>query len=179
MGKPTSAKPQARSAKDTEMIWRQNEVAKFHLEGKTQKQIAEMLGISQPTVARAIKAVRAGWAKEYADTYDSLVGRELAILDRETRILEGLRDSYLAKQTEDGQYSGATMEGLLSITDRLHRVGEQRRRVLGVGGVNKVAFTDASGKDNVFSQDWRETLKARLLEEEKNKLPTDESGEDA
>lgn len=148
-----SASPAARAQKDTEIEDRRVRVARYHLQRKTQSEIASLLGVSQSTVHNDIVAIKEAWQKEYSDDYMTLVARELAALDQEQHLLEDERDTLLA-----GQRSNANLELILSVTDRIDRIGQHRRKILGVGTVAKVAFTDPSGQEGAFTDDYRNVL---------------------
>lgn len=56
-------------------------ISKLYIAGKDQMTIAEMLGISQPTVSRGIKELQKEWAEERVNNIDEAKKTELAKID--------------------------------------------------------------------------------------------------
>ncbi len=64
---------------------RQAEVAELYLQGRTQFQIAQQIGVSQQTISRDIKMIRRRWAKESVRYHQQMVQEEfhrLRMLER-------------------------------------------------------------------------------------------------
>lgn len=92
------------SAKERRVI-----VADMYLTGYSQPQIAEELGISQPTVSRDLTAIRKQWQREAVDSFDIVQKRELARIDKiESEAWEAWRRSIGISRSETTTVEGGT-----------------------------------------------------------------------
>jgi hypothetical protein len=66
---------------ETRMTERRERVAGMYIEGKTQHQIAEVVGVSQMTISNDLKAIRETWKERTLRAYDEKVAQDLARLD--------------------------------------------------------------------------------------------------
>jgi len=57
-------------------------IAEHYLKGKTQWQIAEIIGVSREQIRHDLKELRKRWRKQYSKATDKLMEQELAKLDR-------------------------------------------------------------------------------------------------
>jgi len=143
-------------------------IARLRLFGKTQQQIAQDLGLSQPTVARDLKVIEAEWQESAKADIDSIKTRELAKLDfMEAEVIaewEQSKKDYQKKVVEEQPGTKKTAEGgtiasrkakiesggqtgdprymtvLLGIQDR-------RAKLLGTDKPLKVSPTDPDGNE--------------------------------
>lgn len=76
-------KPGPRGDDEVAVDKRRTVVAKLYLEGFTQLEIAEKVGISQPTVSLDLKAVRDSWKNDAISDFDDKVRQELASLNHQ------------------------------------------------------------------------------------------------
>lgn len=71
----------SRTNKAAEMEERQIKVSRLLLQGKTQRQIAKELGVSQRTVSNDVQAVRAEWRDRRVDLIETKAMEDLARTD--------------------------------------------------------------------------------------------------
>lgn len=74
-----------RKRTDTEVARHRERAAELTLVGWKQADIAAELGTSQPTIARDLEAVKAGWRRQMLDDWATHKARELAALDEMER----------------------------------------------------------------------------------------------
>jgi transcriptional regulator with XRE-family HTH domain len=86
------------------------------LQGKTQYEIAERLGVSQPTICRDLRAIRKLWIKESIKDFGEMRARELAEIDH----LE--RTYWEAWERSLGHVSAGQKLGIIRST--MHYLGE-------------------------------------------------------
>lgn len=92
---------------------RRNRIADARLAGKRQNEIAEAEGVSQPTVSRHLKAIKAEWRKEAAATYGEHVARELATISAMDRTAAEQIDTLLTAGVRKLPKGGLTLDGEL------------------------------------------------------------------
>lgn len=66
---------------------RRKRVARKYLEGYSQTTIAEVEGVTQPTIANDLKAIRAGWEASAILDWDAAKSRQLEALDHQIEVL--------------------------------------------------------------------------------------------
>lgn len=59
---------------------RQRQVAELTLKGHTQSEIAERLGVAQPTVSNDLKAIRAAWRQATSRDFEATFSEQLEML---------------------------------------------------------------------------------------------------
>jgi DNA-binding MarR family transcriptional regulator len=59
---------------------RQKQVAELTLKGHTQSEIAERLGVTQPTVSNDLKAIRAAWRQATSRDFDATFSEQVEML---------------------------------------------------------------------------------------------------
>lgn len=65
---------------DTARERRRRDAARFYLRGRTQAEVAELLGVAQQTISRDLETVRAEWLASAKLDMDAIKARELAKL---------------------------------------------------------------------------------------------------
>ena len=98
--------------KREELATRRRKVAELRLQHWTESEIAEALGVSQPTISRDLAHIRDEWREERVRSYDDWVAEELAKLAVLERTL--LPEAIL----EGGQ----AVDRVLSVMDRRARL---------------------------------------------------------
>lgn len=100
---------------------RVRQATKLYLQGFTQYEIAERIGVSQPIVSKYLAQVRAGWEMDRKRDAKALVSRELARLDlAESRYWEAWEKSggKLVRVTvEKGSVDGKPTERRIEVTE--------------------------------------------------------------
>lgn len=137
---------------------RNSQIWKYHLAGWTQERIAEKFEVSQPTISRAIQAIRQAIPE---DTREALIATEIARLDyalaKATEVLDNkhmvisqsgriVHEIVEYALDEDGNYlldqhgnfvpkklrkvqdDGPTLQAI----DRVLSIGKERRKLLGL-----------------------------------------------
>lgn len=102
----------ALTPKREELATRRRKVAELRLQHWTETEIAEALGVSQPTISRDLAHIRDEWREERVRSYDDWVAEELAKLAVLERTL--LPEAIL----EGGQ----AVDRVLSVMDRRARL---------------------------------------------------------
>lgn len=138
-------------------------IARLRLFSKTQQEIADELGLSQPTVARELKIIESEWQESARADIDAIKARELAQLelleaevmeqwerskkDYEKRVVEdkppGARGGggKSAKIERGGQCGDPRyIQAMVSIKDR-------KAKLLGIDKPAKTALTDPDGNE--------------------------------
>lgn len=72
---------------DVAIVARRRTVVRRYLEGATQCQIADELGVTQPTIHADIKAIHAGWEASAILDWDKLKTKELEGIDHQMEVL--------------------------------------------------------------------------------------------
>jgi len=109
---------------------RRAQVAELYLQRMTQTEIARILGVSQPTVSRDIKAIERRWRQQAVDNLDRQKLRELAELDRmEREAAINYQHTHDIKWFRERKW-----------------IKEQRAKILGLYAPEKVAPTDPTGQ---------------------------------
>lgn len=75
-------KPARRARQQTKIAVRRETVARLHLEGQTERQIAAELDVSIATISADLKAARQEWQRQYAESYDAACALQLARVER-------------------------------------------------------------------------------------------------
>jgi len=112
------------------------------VERLTQMQIAERLGkgISQATISRDLKVLRAAWREEASGSMNEIIQREKAELEAmETDIALHLNSDKLT-HAERARY-----------VDLQLKIKKRKSDLLGLDAPDKHAWTDAEGKTQKFS----------------------------
>lgn len=99
---------------------RRVEVASLLLAGRTQRQMAEMLGVGKGTISRDVVAIRAEWQGRRLELLDSVGAEDLARTDA---AIAAIWDEVL--------------NGKLPAVDRLVSLLQYRARVLGLEAVQR------------------------------------------
>jgi DNA-binding transcriptional ArsR family regulator len=68
--------------KKVDVLRRREEVAERYIRGQTQCEIAEALGVSQPTISYDLKAIQKAWRESAIFDFNEAVGRELLRLEQ-------------------------------------------------------------------------------------------------
>lgn len=147
-------------------------VARLHLVGKTQKEIADEVGIAQGTVSKDLAAVRKKWEERAADFIENQIFEDLNQVNIAQREYwdawersKGMREIIVseghtrpAAPGKDGQ-SGAERKFLKKVVKKEKMIGEkafldgfvscikERQRILGIKPPEKIAFTSPDGKE--------------------------------
>ena len=149
------------SKKRTELSIEQRraEVAHLYLQGLTQEEIAEAVGVSQPTVSIDLKAIQADWKAQSVEDLNDKKLLELAKLDEAERnaweqFNRSCEDATKTRREvgADGEFGEGYMEkvgqsGNPRYLDIVIRCIEKRCALLGLDAPQKVAQTDAAGND--------------------------------
>lgn len=119
-------------AKEIEIAERRAAALRLRRAGLTLAQISEQTGVGVTQTHKDIKAALAPTIKEMQEDAEYLRGIELDRLDELTRALQK-------------QMQTATGDEVLKIADRLIKVGESRRRLLGLDAPVEQRITGANG----------------------------------
>lgn len=102
----------ALTPKREELATRRRKVAELRLQHWTETEIAEALGVSQPTISRDLAHIRDEWREERVRSYDDWVAEELAKL-------AALERTLLPEAILEG---GQAVDRVLSVMDRRARL---------------------------------------------------------
>lgn len=102
----------ALTPKREELATRRRKVAELRLQHWTETEIAEALGVSQPTISRDLAHIREEWREERVRSYDDWVAEELAKL-------AALERTLLPEAILEG---GQAVDRVLSVMDRRARL---------------------------------------------------------
>ena len=135
------------------------EIARLHLQGQTQEQIAQAVGLSRPTIAREIKILIELWRERALADTTAVRGQELAKLDqlaaqawagwhrsqqeRTGRVVEESGRQGTNRRARIETYS---QNGDAQFLQTLLRVAERRAKLLGLDPPQKTAITDGEGQ---------------------------------
>lgn len=135
-------------------------MAKMNLDGWSQLEISEELGIDRATVCRDLQALRAEWATEHKADQHEHVQRELVSLQRDEKDVRERLDAVGGENNRDANRDAAKWhEVLLKIRDR-------RAKLLGLDAPTKVETkVDATVSDRraalaTLSEDDRRQISA-------------------
>lgn len=106
------AHPITLTPKREELATRRRKVAELRLQHWTETEIAEALGVSQPTISRDLAHIRDEWREERVRSYDDWVAEELAKL-------AALERTLLPEAILEG---GQAVDRVLSVMDRRARL---------------------------------------------------------
>lgn len=106
------AHPITLTPKREELATRRRKVAELRLQHWTESEIAEALGVSQPTISRDLAHIRDEWREERVRSYDDWVAEELAKL-------AALERTLLPEAILEG---GQAVDRVLSVMDRRARL---------------------------------------------------------
>jgi hypothetical protein len=162
----------------TGILQRRRRVAELFLQSYTQVQIAEQLGVKQPTVSADLRAVREEWRRSSIRDFDQAVEVELKKLE----LLE--REAWLAwersqepqestRVTNDGSGKGKKAEKTVRRTpgdprflDQIHKCIAARRALLGLDAPTRIAPVSPDGDQPYGVAVMAELM--RLAEESKH-----------
>lgn len=117
---------------------RRRKVARLYLNKITQAEIAEKLGVSQPTICRDLKEIEREWRAEYAADFDARRSRELAELQE----MEREAAAAFALKRRDPRYLMAR----LAIKGRIAKllgIDAPERKEVEILGDSRVVLLDA------------------------------------
>lgn len=161
------------------------EIAARYLRGETQAAIADSLGVSQSTVSRDLRELRAFWRESAIRDFDELVAEQLAKIDAlEAEYWQAWQRSLKVKETIRNE-SGENDKGpwTKTITSREVLIGESsylagverciaaRCKLL---GLDKPAKSEVEISSNEgLSKETIETIKSKILGIEPQNLDYD------
>lgn len=119
----------SRQSKAAKREQRRARVAELYVQHLSQRQIAELLGVSQPTVSRDIKYILNQWRKQYVENIQQVRLRELAELDA--------IDREMAIQYQK--------TGEIKYVRERRWPKEMKAKILGLFEPERVALTDPQG----------------------------------
>lgn len=128
--------------KALEIAERRRVVASLVAKRMPQVQIAKALGVSQPTIASDIKAIKAAWLEEAKQDVEVVIARELAEL-------EDMEDDAAQAQSDPVWF------------EKRLKVKERKAKMLGLDAATKSEIAGKNGGPIEFA-DTRSALAARL-----------------
>jgi DNA-binding MarR family transcriptional regulator len=151
--------PRKKTKFQSEVRDRRKKIAALYLNKVDQADIAEKLGISQPTVSRDIKALNEEWRIESIKDVKEHISRELAELERME--LEAASLFQAAKRDKQEKLAVNWIETRLKIKDR-------RANLLGLNGSQKIDMRSENKNENInviveTSEDIRNDILSRLV----------------
>lgn len=108
------------ASKRLEIIERRKQVATLLLNRTPQRDIAKALNVSAATVSGDVTAVKKEWMQESQAAIEGHIAHELAAMNADERMLRG---RLIATNDTDGK---------LRVYDRILKLMEQRRKLLGL-----------------------------------------------
>jgi predicted transcriptional regulator len=150
-------------------------VADLYIQGCYQADIAQQLGVSQPTVSNDIKAIQKEWRASAIRDFDILRERELQKLDRlEREAWEAWERSQKPAQEATMSTDGTAQKTVKKVSEQsgdarylevVHKCIASRRALLGIDAPVKVAPTSPDGEQAYHSFVMAELM--RLSEQAK------------
>lgn len=128
-----------------ELAARRREVSKLYLQRYNQEEIAERLGISQPTVSRDVKFLTDQWKKDSEITIQETIARELA--DLNYMELEAALN-YEASKPGEGDPGRPLSRQLEKWAIIRLKIKERRARLLGLDQPQKVNLEGGGYSDS-------------------------------
>jgi predicted transcriptional regulator len=132
-------------------------VADLYIQGCYQADIAQQLGVSQPTVSNDIKAIQKEWRASAIRDFDILRERELQKLDRlEREAWEAWERSQKPSQEATMSTDGSTQKTVKKVSEQsgdarylevVHKCIASRRALLGIDAPVRIAPTSPDGKE--------------------------------
>ena len=119
-----------KAANDSKIALRRANVCELHLEGKSKRKIAELLGVNFHTVDADIRACHRDWARRRDADISAKVDRELAILEHIfSAAWEALKASQKPEvvRTHEVTIDAAGGQGGAAVTPRRKKTGERVR----------------------------------------------------
>jgi predicted transcriptional regulator len=132
-------------------------VADLYIQGCYQADIAQQLGVSQPTVSNDIKAIQKEWRASAIRDFDILRERELQKLDRlEREAWEAWERSQKPSQEATMSTDGSMQKTVKKVSEQsgdarylevVHKCIASRRALLGIDAPVRIAPTSPDGKE--------------------------------
>jgi DNA-binding CsgD family transcriptional regulator len=148
--KPTRKTTAAKAAQRQATTDRRRQVATLALARVPQQDIARQLAVSEATISRDLRTVRADWGAAAVADLDTLIQQERAVLDADERRWRTQWAGWMPKQDETtGKTPPPTAEqtaGQARCYDRILAIMERRAKLLGIDKPIKVTPTDADGQ---------------------------------
>jgi len=125
-------------------------VSEMYLHGKTQPEIAEIIGVSQPTISKDLKELRKRWLEKSVQKIDARKAEELAKVDQLERVYWGGWKKSNEYQSIKKKVNGKDVTVLIPV-DSSHPFGakgfldsiqwciNKRCQILGVDAPQKIA----------------------------------------
>jgi hypothetical protein len=142
-------------SKKLAIIQRRQRVADLYVQGWTQMQICEAVGISQPTVCDDLKRIRQEWRDSAIRNFDEARDRELQKLDRLEREAwdawersKKPQQSAVVHEQSGQQTTHKTLHNRVGdppFLDQISRCIAQRRALLGLDAIPSMTEPDANG----------------------------------
>ena len=123
-------------------------IADLRFEGKTQTEIAAIIGVSQTIISRDLRELRKRWQMESTAKIDELICEDIAHWKRlQFQYWDGYQRSLRERRDSEGTLTDGMDEGDPRFLQGMERCLDKRAELLGIKPPSKIAPTNPKGDE--------------------------------